>query len=180
MERTAHSAKEVEWDTRAGPLAQLTQEGHLEIFNSAMVDKEFSAEAILARVDAIPSMHTFGYRVEEIGPGRAVMVAPYDTKFDGIFASFHGGLLAMLADSTGGTAVLTVAGADAMAVTTDLSIRFLAPCRTDARATAKVIKAGQTLVVVEIDIHDMEGRHVAVSQASYLRRRKPTTPDTSC
>jgi acyl-coenzyme A thioesterase PaaI-like protein len=28
------------------------------------------------------------------------------------------------------------------------------------------------MVVVEINIHDMEGRHVAVSQASYIRLRK--------
>jgi len=137
-----------------------------------MTDKEFSADAIRARVDAIPSMHTFCYRVEELGPGRAVMVAPYDAKLDGIFASFHGGLLAMLADSTGGTAVLTVTGADVATATTDLSIRFLAPCRTDARATATVIHAGSTLLVAGIEIHDMGGKLVAVSQASYMRLRK--------
>ncbi len=121
---------------------------------------------------AIPSMQTFGYRIELLEPGRAVMVAPYDRKLDGIFACFHGGLLATLADSTGGTAALTIAGADATTATTDLTIRFLAPCRTDARATARIIKAGRTMVVVEINIHDMEGRHVAVSQASYIRLRK--------
>jgi len=59
-----------------------------------MADKEFSAEAIQARVMAIPSMQTFGYRIELLEPGRAVMVAPYDRKLDGIFACFHGGLLA--------------------------------------------------------------------------------------
>jgi uncharacterized protein (TIGR00369 family) len=137
-----------------------------------MSEKEFSAEAIRARVMAIPSMQTFGYRLEELSAGRAVMVAPYDPKLDGIFNCFHGGLLAMLADSTGGTAVLTVTGAEAATATTDLSIRFLAPCRTDARATAKVIHTGNRLVIAEVDIHDMDGRHVAVSQATYMRLRK--------
>jgi uncharacterized protein (TIGR00369 family) len=78
----------------------------------------------------------------------------------------------MLADSTGGTAVLTVTGADVATATTDLSIRFLAPCRTDARATATVIHAGSTLLVAGIEIHDMGGKLVAVSQASYMRLRK--------
>jgi uncharacterized protein (TIGR00369 family) len=83
-------------------------------------------------------------------------------------------LLATLADSAGGAAVLTVAGAGAATTTTDLNIRFLAPCRTDARATARIIKAGRTLILAEINIHDMEGRHIAVSQASYMRLRKST------
>jgi uncharacterized protein (TIGR00369 family) len=136
-----------------------------------MTEREFSAEAIRERLLAIPSVHTFGYQLEELSAGRAVIVAPYDTKLDGIFQSFHGGLLATLADSTGGAAALTVVGAETQTATTDLSIRFLAPCRTDARATAQVIKAGRTLVIAEINIHDMKGRHVAVSQATYMRMR---------
>jgi uncharacterized protein (TIGR00369 family) len=134
-----------------------------------MTDELFSEEAIRRRLQTIPAVHTFGYRLEELSHGRAVIVAPYDASLDGIFQSFHGGLLATLADSTGGAAVLTVAGAETPTATTDLSIRFLAPCRTDARATARVIKAGRTLVLSEINIHDMRGRHVAVCQASYMR-----------
>jgi uncharacterized protein (TIGR00369 family) len=136
-----------------------------------MTDERFSEDAIRRRLLTIPAVHTFGYRLEELSHGRAVIVAPYETSLDGIFQSFHGGLLATLADSTGGAAVLTVAGAETPTATTDLNIRFLAPCRTDARATAKVIKAGRTLVLSEINIHDMEGRHVAVCQASYMRLR---------
>jgi uncharacterized protein (TIGR00369 family) len=141
----------------------------MNIQNSDMSDKTFSPDTIRQRLMAIPSVQTFGYRLEELSPGRAVIVAPYDTKLDGIFECFHGGLLATLADSTGGAAVLTVVGAETATATTDLSIRFLAPCRTDARATATVISAGRTLVIAEINIHDMDGRHVAVSQASYIR-----------
>ena len=65
--------------------------------------------------------------------------------------------------------MLTVAGADILTATTDFNIHFLAPCRTDARATAKVIKSGRTLMLAEINIHDMQGHHVAVCQASYMR-----------
>lgn len=123
---------------------------------------------------AIPAVKTFGYRVEELSHGRAVIVAPYDTSLDGIFECFHGGLLATLADSTGASAALTVTGAETPITTTDMNIRFLAPCRTDARATAQIVKAGQSLILAEINIHDMKGRHIAVSQANYMRlRSKP-------
>jgi uncharacterized protein (TIGR00369 family) len=140
-----------------------------------MADKEISLEAIRQRLMTIPAVHTFGYRLEEVSHGRAVVVAPYDASLDGIFECFHGGLLATLADSTGATAMLTVTGAEALTTTTDISIRFLAPCRTDARATAQIIKAGRTLVIAEINIHDMHGRHVAVSQASYMRLTKQSS-----
>jgi uncharacterized protein (TIGR00369 family) len=147
-----------------------------------MADERFSPEAVRQRSRTIPALQTFGYRLEELSHGRAVIVAPYDVSFDGAFQCFHGGLLATLADSTGGTAVLTVAGAETVVATTDLSIRFLAPCRTDARATGRVIKAGRTLVISEINIHDMEGRHVAVCNASYmlLQSDRQPGPDKEC
>jgi uncharacterized protein (TIGR00369 family) len=139
-----------------------------------MTDKSISPDAIHERLMAIPAVKTFGYRVEELSHGRAVIVAPYDTSLDGIFDCFHGGLLATLADSTGATAALTIVGADTPITTTDMNIRFLAPCRTDARATAQIIKTGVTLILAEINIHDLHGRHIAVSQASYMQlRRKP-------
>ncbi len=137
-----------------------------------MSDERFSEEAIRRRMAAIPSEQTLGFRLEELSYGRAVIVAPYDPKYDGIFHCFHGGLLAALADSTGGTATLTVSGAETTNPTTDLSIRFLAPCRTDARATAQVIHAGGTLLTAEINIHDMNGQHIAVAQATYIRLKK--------
>ena len=121
---------------------------------------------------AIPSMQTFNYRLEELSVGRAVMVAPYDSKLDGIFACFHGGLLATLADSTGGAAALTMIGADAATATTDVSVRFIAPCRTDARATATIIHAGGRLVIAGVDIHDTNGKLVAVGQVSYMRLKR--------
>jgi len=139
-----------------------------------MTHTQMTSDAIRERLMAIPAVKTFGYRVEELSHGRAVIVAPYDTSLDGIFECFHGGLLATLADSTGASAALTVTGAETPITTTDMNIRFLTPCRTDARATAQVVRAGQSLILAEINIHDMKGRHIAVSQANYMRlRSKP-------
>ena len=142
------------------------------------MEESFSKEAILARLRGIPAERALGYRVEEMSPGHVVMVAPYDPTFAGIYQSFHGGLLATLADSAGGTAALTLIGAEAATATTELTVRFLAPCRTDARATARVIKCGRTIVISEINIHDMNGEHCAVCHASYIRlRRKESRQD---
>jgi uncharacterized protein (TIGR00369 family) len=139
-----------------------------------MTDSAFSEQALREYLEAIPAARTFGYRIEELAPGRAVVVAPYDSSLDGIYASFHGGMLATLADSAGGAAAMTVMEAGTITPTTDLSIRFLAPCRTDARATARVIRAGRTLIVAEVNIHDMRGRHITTGQVSYMRLHKKT------
>jgi uncharacterized protein (TIGR00369 family) len=129
-------------------------------------------EALRRRMEAIPLFVTFNYRVGELADGEAVVTAPYHKQYDGIFESFHGGLLMTLADSAACAAVLTLAGHDAEVTTTDMNIRFLAPCRTDAVAHARVIKFGKTLCPVAVTLRDTAGREVAVAQVTYMRLGK--------
>jgi uncharacterized protein (TIGR00369 family) len=94
---------------------------------------------------------------------------PYDRKFDGVFESFHGGLLMTVADSAACFAVMTMTGPDEPMTTTDMNIRFLAPCRSDLTAEARVIKLGRTLCPLAIDLFDAAGVRVAVAQVNYIR-----------
>src|SRR5207302_8740141 len=99
---------------------------------------------------------------------------PYDAAYDGVFKSFHGGLLMTLADTAACVAVLTLAGADAEIITTDMNIRLLAPCRSDTTAEATVIKFGKTLYPVSVELRDVNGVRVAVAQVTYMRLAKPS------
>jgi uncharacterized protein (TIGR00369 family) len=126
-------------------------------------------EALRARLSEIPIFKTLQLRTGEAADGAASLTAPYDPAYDGIFKSFHGGLLMTLADTAACVAVLTLAGADAAVTTTDMNIRFLAPCRSDARAEAKVIKFGKTLCPVAVEIRDAAGVQVAIAQVTYMR-----------
>jgi uncharacterized protein (TIGR00369 family) len=101
--------------------------------------------------------------------GAASLTAPYDPAYDGVFQSFHGGLLMTLADTAASVAVLTLAGADAEITTTDMNIRFLAPCRSDSTAEAVVIKFGRTLCPVSVELRDANRVRVAVAQVTYMR-----------
>jgi len=74
-----------------------------------------------------------------------------------------------VADSAAAIAVLTVTGASERIATTDMSIRFLAPVRSAITVTARVLKAGRTLVPVEAEILDDGGRLAAVAQITYMR-----------
>jgi|SRR4030095_7940323 len=123
---------------------------------------------VLERIKKIPIVNTLGFEFIEMGNGVCKAVVKYDKKYDGIFESFHGGLLMTVADSISAFAVLTLAGADAVVTTTDMNIRFLAPCRSDVTAIAKVIKLGKTLAPVAIDLFDDKGTKVAVAQVNYM------------
>src|SRR5258708_6577100 len=122
------------------------------------------SDALRAFVQQIPLFATLEYQIEELKEGEVALRAPYRHAHDGIFQSFHGGLLMTLADTAACVAVLSLTGTDQVMTTTDMNIRFLAPCNSDAIARARVIKFGKTLVPVQVDLFDSNGKQVAVAQ----------------
>ncbi len=125
-------------------------------------------EDVLERIKKIPIVETLGFSFVEINDGICEAVVKHEKKYDGIFESFHGGLLMTVADSVSAFALLTLTGAYAAITTTDMNIRFLAACRTDVRAVARVIKHGRTLAPVAVELFDMNGTMVAVAQVNYM------------
>jgi uncharacterized protein (TIGR00369 family) len=124
--------------------------------------------ALLARIRRIPIVETLRLEILKFGDGYCEARVPRERKYDGVFESFHGGLLMTLADSTACFAILTRSGPDTRLTTTDMNIRFLAPCLTDVTAKARVIKFGRTLCPVAVDLFDQNGEQVAVAQVTYM------------
>ena len=129
----------------------------------------FDETALRSYALAIPIFSTMKYSIEELAPGMAKLRAPYRREHDGIFQSFHGGLLMTVADTAACVAVLSRTGTDAVLTTTDMNIRFLAPCVSDAVATARIIKFGSTLCPVAVELHDASGKAIAIAQVTYMR-----------
>ncbi len=125
-------------------------------------------EDVLERIKKIPIVDTLGFSFVEMNDGICEAVVKHEKKYDGIFESFHGGLLMTVADSISAFALLTLTGAEAAITTTDMNIRFLAASRTDVRAVARVIKHGRTLAPVAVELFDMNGTMVAVAQVNYM------------
>jgi len=128
--------------------------------------------AILDRIRRIPIFATLGMRVDRFGEGVCTATVPHDKRYDGIFRSYHGGLLMTVADSVACFAIMTRTGPDEPLTTTDMNIRFLAPCLTDVTAVARVIKLGRTLCPVHVDLFDANESLVAVGQVTYMRLDK--------
>lgn len=133
-----------------------------------MKTEKIIRQDVLERIKKIPIVDTLGFEFIEMDNGICEAVVKHQKKYDGIYESFHGGLLMTVADSISAFALLTLAGADAPITTTDMNIRFLAACRTDVRAIARVIKHGKTLAPVAVDMFDINNKHVAVAQVNYI------------
>ena len=125
--------------------------------------------AVLERITRIPIVETLRMRFDEFDEGTCRATVPRARCYDGVFESFHGGLLMTVADSIACFAIMTQTGPEEILTTTDMNIRFLAPCLTDVTGVAKVIKLGRTLCPVAVDLFDAAGRQVAVAQVNYLR-----------
>ena len=124
--------------------------------------------AILTRIKKIPIVTTLQLKIISLSDGYCEVSVPRKLKYDGVFKSFHGGLLMTIADSSACFAIFTKSGPEVQLTTTDMNIRFLAPCLSDVTAKAKVIKFGRTLVPVSVDLFDSKNKHVAVAQVNYI------------
>ena len=125
-------------------------------------------EQILSRIKKIPIVDTLQIKIVSFSDGYCETVVPRKLCYDGVFESFHGGLLMTIADSTACFAIFTKTGPFVKLTTTDMNIRFLSPCLSDVTAKAKVIKLGRTLCPVSVDLYDADGKHVAVAQVNYM------------
>ncbi len=123
---------------------------------------------ILNRIMRIPIVDTLQMKIISLSDGYCEAMAPRKLAYDGVFESFHGGLLMTLADSTACFAIFTKTGPDVQLTTTDMSIRFLAPCLSDAFAKAEVIKVGRTLCPVSVNLFDSQSKQVALAQVTYM------------
>lgn len=101
--------------------------------------------------------------------GSCEAMVPRHTQWDGIYETFHGGMLGTIADTVTCWSILTEIGADSLVATTDFNIRFLRPCHTDVVCKAHVVRIGRTMCLAHADLYDTNGKLVAVSQVNYIR-----------
>ena len=92
-------------------------------------------------------------------------MVPRHTQWDGIYETFHGGMLGTIADTVTCWSILTEIGADSLVATTDFNIRFLRPCHTDVVCKAHVVRVGRTMCLAHADLYQWK---IGRSQSSEL------------
>ncbi len=128
------------------------------------------------------AFHRFlGMRVTEAAGGRATMVLPFREELvgDPFRPALHGGVLATLADATGGVAVMTYLRPEDRTSTIDLRVDYLRPARPEGlEARAEVLRLGGRVAVTAIRVyHPADPDHLlAEARGVYAVRRAGDAP----
>jgi len=114
-----------------------------------------------------------GFKVVKVRTGRAELSFPYSKAVTRRGGLVHGGIVMYSLDNACGIAAMSVnPGVDQL--TTELKVNFLRPLRKGPfRAIGRVVKAGNSVVVVEGEVRDAEGALCAKSLGSwYIIRQR--------
>lgn len=131
----------------------------------------FSREQVQSLLDNSPFNAFLGLRVEDMNPdtGDITMRMPMRAELERggpVSGQFHGGPVAALIDTVGDFAVAIVVGGGVPTI--NFRVDYLRPSTGEYLiAKARVRRAGRTVGVVDIDIHDSQDRLTAVGRGCY-------------
>ncbi len=136
------------------------------MLGEALIDLETAQRMI----DGSPFGRWWGYRVEELGAGRARLVLPFQSNFERPGGVLQGGCAMTLADVSFWIAGMTVIGEDPSAVTLQMSSSFLRPALLgDIRSEARILRAGRRILYGEASVMDMAGNLLTHHVLTYMR-----------
>jgi uncharacterized protein (TIGR00369 family) len=129
-------------------------------------------EVLKRRTDALVAVFnrtainkTFGMQLSFNAFGVAEIRLPYNPGLDNP-VGVHGGVFATMLDTAGG--YTAAARYDNWITTVDLHVQLLQPAKESGlRATAKLLRAGSRLSMTKMELHDDEGKLVAVGSATF-------------
>lgn len=116
------------------------------------------------------------------GEAHAAVDLPVTDSVTNHIGALQGGITAVLVDIVAGTAVTNYLGPGYVVATQDLSLRYLDRLRPPTvRATARVVRAGRTSVVVEAQVAEVGGdqRVGVIATACFSILDRPRTTMTS-
>jgi acyl-CoA thioesterase len=94
---------------------------------------------------------------------------PLRDEFSNSDGYLHGGVTAALIDGSLGVAIQRRYGDERRGTTTEMKVNYLRPARRGIlTARARIIKAGRTLVVGEVNVYDQDRRHIAIGLLTYM------------
>jgi uncharacterized protein (TIGR00369 family) len=117
-------------------------------------------------VSSPPIATLLGFTITSVGHGEAVIAFEATARHANPMGTLHGGVLCDIADAAMGMAYASTLAAGETFTTLELKINFLKPVwAARLLATGRVVKAGQTIGLLECDITD-EGNHLVARASS--------------
>jgi uncharacterized protein (TIGR00369 family) len=119
-----------------------------------------------------PVATLIGFAISSVEPGQAVITMEAGPQHANPMGTLHGGVLCDLADAAMGMAYASSLDDDETFTTLELKINFLKPVWTGGlTATGRLVKGGQTIGLVECDVHDDKDRLVARASSTCMTLR---------
>jgi uncharacterized protein (TIGR00369 family) len=112
------------------------------------------------------------YRIDEIGDGFVRYHYTPKPRHQNLIGSLHGGVLAALADTAMGAAVMTTLNSGEFHTMSDLTIKFIGAVRDEEEELiiqARVDHAGKRMFATSATIENTQGRLIASALASAIR-----------
>lgn len=128
--------------------------------------------AAMALGEYSPFAQLLAFRLTSIQPGEAVVEMDVDERHANPMGTLHGGVPCTLADSAMGLAYAATLDDGESFTTLELKINYLRPVwKAHLKATARVIKRGNTIGLVECDVTDEAGALVARASSTCMTLR---------
>jgi len=113
-----------------------------------------------------------GFRPMSIEPGKAIFELEAGPQHANPMGTLHGGILCDVADAAMGTAFASTLDEGESFTTLELKINFLRPFwNGHLVATARTVKAGRTIGLVECNVTDVDGKLVARAMSTCMTLR---------
>jgi uncharacterized protein (TIGR00369 family) len=110
-----------------------------------------------------------GFRLIKAARGRVLLRFKVDHRHLQVHGVVHGGVLAALADTSGGLATYMACPLGTRVATVEMKINYLEGVeRGSVTADAKVVRIGRHLAVVDCDVTDDSGRLVAKALLTFF------------
>lgn len=135
-----------------------------------MSEEKIDRKQLQAFLEHAPFHQFLRMEIEDVDPAaqRLVLRLPFRREYQRMqeVPQIHGGPIASLIDIAGTYVIWATLGKGVPTI--NLRVDYLRPAvDTGLRATATVRRAGRTIALVDIDVHDDQGRLVAVGRGSY-------------
>jgi uncharacterized protein (TIGR00369 family) len=136
-----------------------------------MSGKDYLTALMNGALPAPPIMATLGFRLVELGDGRAVFACEPGEFHYNALGTVHGGLAATLIDSATGCAVHTQLPAGTGYTTVNLgvdNIRAISDAVGTLRCVGRVVRAGSRIAVADAELLGADGTLYARGSATCL------------
>jgi uncharacterized protein (TIGR00369 family) len=131
-----------------------------------MPNRKERCEELVALFSRAPIKKTFGMVLFFNDKDESVFELPHNPRLEHALGDTHGGIIATLLDNAGWFAAAVQY--DSWIATVEMQVRLLEPARKEAlRAVGRVLRAGQSLAVAEMEVRTLSGRLVATGSGTF-------------